>query len=263
MRIPVETKHTYLTYEAIIKGNISGTEIPQTLGNFRVAEPYYPVQGTDENNRVGRKITTEFISEEGIISLCDFTAENDLLDYWNGYLQDQVAKLQPDNYEYPVNNLSFTIPIRHMVVEFQDEEMYNSTPQQQSLYLADWYKQLVIQTFENTGINPSVLTDTKRESTPYTGRFKILLDDKYYLDTSKKAIHFKYKLPIKKTVNFEAAGSDPSNLHIFSVWIGPLNPYVDYFNRGFGVFMIDTAEIIVPPTVAFVNSTMKLSYVDL
>lgn len=263
-RIKIEEKHIYTTYENFIVGNIARDSVVQSIANFRSNQPTYPVQGTDEDNRIGKKISTQFLSEEGIISLNTYTDTNSLLDYWSGYLQDQMLNLDPSNFEYPVNNLGITIPIRHIVATFEDENFYKGTDAERGLYLAEWYKNLVIQTFNISTVNPSILTDTKRESTPYTGRYKILKNDLYYLDfQSKREIHFKYKLPLKRTVSFESQGSDPSNLHIFSVWIGPINPYTDYFNRGFGGFLVDTQEITTPPTVAFVNSTMKLQYIDI
>ena len=262
--IQLESKHTYKTYEVSLTGNISNNSVVATTSNFRSIQPVFPVQGTDVSNRIGRKINTQFLSEEGFISFSNYYSENSILDYWNGFVQQFIRDLPPDNYEYPINNLSFVIPIRHMVVEFEDEDFYEEGDANRGVYLSAWYKQLVIQTFENTSIVPSVLTDTKRESTPYTGRFTILKDDMYYLDNkNKKEIHFKYKLPLKRTVSFEdGAGSDPSNLHIFSVWIGPINPYTDYFNRVFGAHLIDTQEITSPPQVAIINSTMKLNYID-
>lgn len=263
-RIKVEEKHIYTSYERFIVGNIANDSVVQTIANFRSVEPVYPVQGTDENNRIGRKINTQFLSEEGFITLDNYAQIDSLSDYWNGFIQEQIHDLQPDSYEFPVNNLSYTIPIRHMVVEFEDEVFYNGTEAERGIYLSAWYKQLVIQSLELPTLVPSVLTDTKRESTPYTGRFTILKDNMYYLDPkSKREIHFKYKLPFKRTVNFEdGAGSDPSNVHVFSIWIGPINPYFDYFNRAFGSFLIDTPEINNPPRVAYVNSTMKLQYID-
>lgn len=263
-RIPIEQKHIYNTYETSVAGNIDIENVVNPVSNFRSIEPKYPVQGTDEDDRIGRKIHVNYISEEGILTLNNFTGENSLLDYWNGYLQDRMLELQPSNYEFPVDNLSCVIPIRHLVVGFEDSAMYAGTDAERGVYLASWFKNLVIQTFPDFGILPSILTDTKRESTPYTGRFKIYRDDKYYLDLKDKhEIHFKYHLPLKSHVNFEAEGSDPTNMHIFSIWIGPVNPFTDYFNRSFGSFLRDTPEIIAPPIVAYVNSTMKLSYIDI
>lgn len=263
-RIAIEEKHIYNTYDTYVVGNIDASNVVNTTRNFVSIEPIYPVQGTDENNRIGRKIQTQFLSEEGIIQMNTFTQENGLFDYFNGYLQDQMQDLQPSNYEFPVDFMNIVIPLRHFIVTFEDEEFYNGTIQEKGIYLNEWYKQLVIQTFNDPNANPSILTDTKRESTSFTGRFSILKDDIYYLDfKGKREIHFKYRLPLKKTVNFDAPGADPTNLHIFSIWIGPINPFTDYFNRAFGTFLVETDEIINPPTIAFINSTMKLTYIDI
>lgn len=262
-RLTLEEKHIYNTYEKFIVGNISNAGVVQPIANFRSIEPNYPVQGTGEDDRIGRKIHTQFISEEGVLTLSNYSSTDSLFDYWNGYVQAQMDALQPNNYEFPADLLNIVVPIRHMVVTFEDAEMYAGNDQERGLYLSEWYKQLVIQSFVGNDVPPSILTDTKRESTPFTGRFNILKDDMYYLDNkTKREIHFKYRLPLKKAVNFEAEGSEPTNLHIFSIWIGPVNPYLDYFNRAFGSFLVDTSEIVAPPVVAYVNSTMKLSYID-
>lgn len=263
-RIPVETKHIYKTYEADIVGNIRTDSVVQPIANFRSIVPNYPVQGTDENNRIGRKIRLEFISEEGTISVSNFTTENSLLDYWTGYLQQSMINLQPNNFEFPVNNLGIQIKLRHMYVYFYDEEFYNGTDLERGMYLSDWYKQLVIQTFADPSVVPSIETDTKRESTPYTGKFRILYEHFYTFTLGDQSTYrYQDRLNIKKLINFEAEGSDPTNFHLFSIWIGPINPLTDYGNRSFGVFLVDTPEIIQPPSVAIVNSTIKVSYTDI
>lgn len=260
--IKIEDKHIYKTYEASVSGNISRAEFTGLSTNFVAIEPQYPVQGTDENNRIGRKIHSQFLSEEGILTLNTFAATNSLLDYWNGYMADQGLSDITD-YQFPAEMLKISIPIRHFYVDFYDEEMYKGTTQEKAAYVANWYKQLVIQTFSDPNINPSIGTDTKRESTSYTGKFKIYQDDTFYLGfESTHQVHFKFRLPLKRTINFDAEGSDPTNLHLFSVWIGPINPLTDYSNRAFGAWLIDTEQVVTAPVVAYVNSTMKLSYTD-
>lgn len=264
--IPVEAKHTYNSYEAIVHANVNGSMITYPEGSFRSVIPLYPDQGTDANQRVGRKIKLDFISEEGTIGLDTSIADDTMLAYWDLYLQAVMTQTGQINYDYPVNNLSFDIPIRHMIVDFQDEEMYNGTNLERALYLSDWYKNLVIQAMPDPASNASNQTRTLRESTQYTGRFNILKDDLYWLNLKNKHhIHFQYKLPIKYTINFEEGGAtrEPSNHHIYSIWIGPLNPSIDYNNRPFGIFLNDSEGIQISPSIAIVDSTMKLSYTDI
>lgn len=260
-RIKIENKHIYNSTTSIIHGNISRNQWYNLPGIFTNYEPEYPVQGTDEDERIGRKIQSEFISEEGFLTLNLQSIENSLLDYWTTFINSEMAALQPD-FEFPVNNYSLSIPIRHMVVEFYDEDFYNGTLEEKATYLSDWFENLFIQSGLFT--LPSNQMKTLRESTPYTGKFKILKDDIYWLDLNKKhTIHFKYKLPYKRTINFDAAGSDPTNSHVFSLWIGPTNSWLDYNNRTFGAYLDNTSDITATPPVAHLDTTMKLVYIDI
>lgn len=260
-RIQIESKHVYNSSSETIGGNLSRNEWFNLPGIFKAYEPIYPVQGTDEDERIGRKIQSEFISEEGYLTLNFETSINSLLEYWNRWMNLQMTIVQPD-YEFPSNNFSLSIPIRHFVVEFFDEEFYNGTSEEKALYLSDWFQKLFIQSGVFT--IPSNTMKTLRESTPYTGKFKILKDDIYWLDFKEKhTIHFQYKLPYKRTINFDAAGSDPTNSHVFSLWIGPTNSLLDYGNRTFGLWLDNTESITYSPTVAYLDTTMKLVYIDI
>ena len=68
-RIQIEDKHTYYSFSEAIYGartNSGSFDNNNTNGRAIVltAEPTYPVTGTDESNRIGRKIYTSSISTE-------------------------------------------------------------------------------------------------------------------------------------------------------------------------------------------------------
>lgn len=271
-RIPIEDKHTYNSYNQYIVGNNRTNTVSEVVHNFVTFSPYYPVEGTDQNNRIGRKIRIERIHHEGFIALPLSSAESTnanwtrdtILDGWNGYQQHLIAGLQPDNYEFPSKNIMFSIPLRHMWIEFYDDDFYSSTTADKAVYLNAFFRNLWIQTSPVADSYPSNQTKMLRESTPYTGRFRIIKDTTYWLSPEKPVVHFNEDINFKRTASFDAAGADPTNVHVYSVWIGPLDPLVDYYNNGFGTWMITQAENPSQPfVVASVRGNMKMIYNDL
>lgn len=267
-RIKIEDKHTYSTANNFIVGNNRATNISAPVNNFVWFTPYYPVLGADENQRIGRKIQSQSIGFEGYLSLNTRPArENDypnLLDYFNGYMQQFMTDTPAENYEFNMDWQKLLIPIRHMVVEFNDEDFYKGTQAEKGLYLSAWYRNLVTQSMGGNSNLPSVQQSTLRESTPYTGRFKILKDTMYWLDfNDKHCIHFNYQLPYKRTITFDADGSDPTNSHIYFLFIGPIQPTIDFGNVGFGEWLNNSgSDTSVPCQVATVNTNLKLKYID-
>lgn len=274
-RIRVEEKHTYLNYQSNLAGNNRFQNIVVPTDTFVTHTPYYPVQGTDEDNRIGRKIQVESIHHEGFILLPLQSSEDNgepslwsrstILDGWNGYQQSLVNKLTPDNYEFPSAKTMFSIPIRHLWVEFYDDEFRVATTAEKGVYLASWFKNLTIQIGPDATDNPSVQTKMLRESTPFTGKFKILKDTMYWLTPDKPVVHFNEQLPYRRGFSFDAQGADPSNAYIYSLWIAPTNPRMDYFNYGFGQWLNNTTlnPEANPYVVATVRANIKLKYVDI
>lgn len=265
-RIKIEEKHTYSSNNNYIVGNNRVTDLAAAIQNFVYFTPYYPVAGTDENNRIGRKIQIQSIGVEGYLNINTHptvaTTYNNILEYFNMYMQDYINDTAPETYSFNMDWQKIQIPIRHMVVEFNDEDFYKGNQNEKSLYLKSWYKNLVTQSMQQTNYYPSVQQSTLRESTPYTGRFKILKDTMYWLDfKDKHEIHFNYQLPYKKTANFDAEGADPTNTHLYFLFIGPTNPLIDYANNGFGDFLNNSTDD--PPNVASIYTTLKLKYVDI
>lgn len=268
-RLRIEEKHTYATKDHYLVGNNRISDVTSPMSNFVWFEPYYPVAGTDENNRIGRKIQSQSIGVEGYLNIQTHQAAESgvpyILDYFNGWMQEFINATPPETYSFNIDWQKILIPIRHMVVEFYDEDFYNGTDMDKAMYLKDWYKYLVIQSTEQSSYYPSIQQSTLRESTPYTGRFKIVKDTMYWLDfKDKHTIHFNYQLPYKKTISFDADGSDPTNSHLYFLFIGPTQPLLDYANLGFGTFLNNPSNSTsVAADVAHVNMNIKLKYIDI
>lgn len=273
-RIELEDKHTYLMYGVNMSGNNRFNNIVEPLNTFHSHTPYYPTQGTGEDQRIGKKINTEVIHHEGYISIplssdeirsdVSLWSRPTILDGWNGYVQDLVARLDPSSYEFPVNKTGFSIPIRHLWIEFKDDAFISGTSADKSVYLSEWFQNLTIQIGSNSNQVPSVQTKTLRESTKFTGDFRIIDDKMYWLTLDKPVVHFNETLTYKRKLSFESEGSDPSNAYLYSLWIAPTQPLFDYFNSGFGSWMNNTTlNPEVPFIVASIQGNIKLKYTDM
>ena len=84
-RIQIEDKHTYNSvntpifgcrYDSFVANNNNDFANQRTIIKF--IEPTYPVTGTDDSNRIGRKIYSSSLCTEGFIKLY-----NVRLDYVN------------------------------------------------------------------------------------------------------------------------------------------------------------------------------------
>ena len=188
-RIKIEEKHVYTTQMNTIGGNIREDQVVAPLKNYIWFTPNFPDQGTDEDQRIGRKIQAQSIGVEGYLTINTDVSDGDgsypdLLYYWNGYMQQSMFALVPDAYEFNSDWQHIKVPIRHMVVEFYQDEFYNGDGGEKAVYLQDWFNQLVIHSLPYTDqVQPygSNQQQTLRESTTYTGEFKILKDTVYWL----------------------------------------------------------------------------------
>lgn len=266
-RIKVENKHRYLAIDTTIDGNVlapTSTAVRQINGWVRYFEPSYPTQGTDDDDRIGRKIMTTSLVSEGFISLRTGNAENTLGDVYDGYIQELIANGQwGQNYSVDPTMFPVTASIRHMIVEFDPDVIAGSNANQYDLF-RQWFVNLNIQT--GTDVMPSNRALTLRESTPWTGKFKILHDDVYYLSFKKPVIHYQIKQPYKRYLNFDSTTeqTSPTNRRVFEIFIGPSNIYTDYSLYGFGDHLLTTsnAEAGFVLRLAHLQSTLKLNYID-
>ena len=228
-RISIEDKHTYNTTPQRALNTYFpnlGTPYPIPIVN----ELTYPVTGTDENNRIGRKINTSSIMSEGYIYFnnelgSQTTGASVDVPFYQafygvpdttvpqgfeipGYLGRKAIASELDvvnstSYHFNPNMDNWNISIRHFVIEFDDNSLSQLTIGAKITYFRDWYQSLVIQT--STDRYPSNSMQVLRESTPYTGTFKILYDKTHHLTPSNKVLHYSYTIPYKRTLNFDAA----------------------------------------------------------
>lgn len=266
-RINIEKKHRYLGVNATVDGNVltpTATNVRETNTLFRFFEPSWPPTGTGEDDRIGRKIMTTSIVSEGFLELRTGNAQNTLGDVFDGYVQELIANGQwGQNYSVSPEMFPVTASIRHMIVEFDPDVINGSNANKYDLF-RQWFVSLNIQT--GTDLMPSNRTMTMRESTDFTGKFKILHDDVYYLSFKNPQIHFKVNQPYKRYLNFEGDGaSSPTNKQVFEVFIGPTNIYTDYSLYGFGDHLLTTsnAEPTFVLRLANLKYTMKINYIDI
>lgn len=163
----------------------------------------------------------------------------------------------------------WNISIRHFIIEFDDNTFYTLSALAVQDYLVDWFRNLVIQT--NSDRYPSNTTQILRESTPYTGQFRILYDKTHHLTSSNTVIHYTYTLPYKRTLNFDASGAEvPTNKTLIEIFIPASDYKIDFGNLDFGNYSYDyTAGNVglgsfntINLCSGFINSTLKLKYTD-
>lgn len=273
-RIPIESKHTYKSYNSSICGvtvdavnynAVDNENRPILIYNT----PLWPVTGTDDNNRIGRKIRTDAIVSEYFISLYN-TVDNEnintLYDYYtlhNSDLYQSInSQVTPQSVAFNTNEQNLDVSIRHYIVEFDPTAYIGDTIVEIRQQLFDWFKQTYIQTgtFNMHSNRQQVL----RESTAYTGQFKILYDKVIHLDLKHPIYHGNVSIPYIRHINFDGQGSEPTNKLLFSIFIGPTNVAVDYGSNSLGQFIFDTEPTAGPNIfVALIDDTIKLKFTDI
>ena len=273
-RIQIEDKHTYNSSNFVVYGarfdnqasNINN-DFNNNRGLVKYMSPTYPSNGTDENNRIGRKIYTSSLCTEGFIKLynvMDNTNVNTIYDVYTYHNSDEYTLLagavSPQSAPFNTNEQNLDVSIRHMIVAFDIE---NKTDLELSQYLYDWFTKIYIQT--GTYNLSSNRTQMLRESTQYTGEFRILFDKVHHLTLKNPIVHYKEVLPYKKTFNFDGTGNlQPTNKKVYELFIGPTNIYIDYGSFSIGQWIENNNGALSPNIyVAEVSSTLKLKYTDM
>lgn len=158
-------------------------------------------QGTGEVGRIGNKVNIKGVNCSMIVSL----TPTNLINYFgHGDLVDLEFKF------------------RIMAVKF------NKPLNDDTVDLADWFRETFIYTRVQTGTGIGVLcqsvwTDKLRDSTKYTGSFKILKDKKFTLSKSHSSTQFNFNLGLNREVNFENDNNRPTveqkfnNIYIFVI----------------------------------------------
>lgn len=165
-------------------------------------------QGTTEDQRIGNKINVKSI----IISLyIRFNSERLIAAYSHGELIDMFFNF------------------RIMTVKF-DETMTNAD-------IARWYRESFIY-YRTVSISggaeypfQSNWMDKLRESTPWTGSFKILYDKKFKIKKSKSVKQMNVLVPLSGYINFDNTSNRPTDGQKFSntytFLITPANVFLD------------------------------------
>ena len=269
-RIQIEDKHTYNSITKAIYGarKNSGSFDNNNTNEKTIVltiEPTYPVTGTDESNRIGRKIYTSSISTEGFIKLyntIDNQNINTVYDVYTFHNSDQYTALSgqtsPQTAPFNTNEQALDVSIRHMIVEF-DLANCEESPS----YFWDWFRN----TYIYTGLYSicSNRTQMLRESTAFTGDFNILWDKVHHLSLHNPIVHYRETIPYKRTLNFDGTGSNPpTGKRVFEIFVGPTQIYTDYGSFSLGQWIDNNSDDLAPNIyVGEVNSTLKLKYTDM
>lgn len=272
-RIQIEDKHTYNSVNTPIFGcrrdsfiSTHNNDSANSRWIVQYLEPTYPVTGTDESNRIGRKIYSSSLCTEGFLKLynmIDNANINTMYDIFTIHNSDEytaaVAQTTPQQQPFNTNEQALDLSIRHMFVEFDDicpGTDFNT-------YFFDWF----VRTYIQTGTNqlPSNRTQMLRESTMYTGSFNIIYDKVHHLSLRNPVVHYKEVIPYKRTMNFDGTGSGaPTGKKIYELFIGPTNLWTDYGSFSLGQWISNESTKLTPNIyVAELSSTLKFKYTDM
>lgn len=273
-RIPIEQKHTYVSVDTSIMGSRTansnyGANNTENRYIINYQSPNYPVTGTDENNRIGRKITSQSIVSEFYLSLLN-TLDNDNLntvyDFYTVLNSNTYTKISqtvtPQTTAFNTNEQNLDVSIRHMFVEFDPEQFKNMTAAQISYFLWDWFVNLNINS-GGTDTMHSNRQQVKRESTAYTGQFNIIHDKVIHLSLQHPIYHGNVTIPYKRHLSFDSQGANPTNKLLFELFIGPTNCNIDYGSYSYGQVIQDPAIQRTNIYVAELKRTMKFTFVDI
>lgn len=267
-RIPIEQKHTYQSANLLLYGAYLEDGVP--LDSIRYQFLNYPTQGTDDENRIGRKIKTDYLTYEIYIQLQNIpTLENGVGRAYNSYLDWESTQFndQPDdvaaegNIDGDQNSLQspLNISVREFLVEFDRNDLYTIGDVQLQTFLSNWFQSLNVQ----TGIFPyaSNRNQIKRESTIYTGSYNIIRDKVHHLTLGRQLIHEFGTIPYKRNLNFGTINEWPTEKALIHFFVGPQNIYIDYGNLGFASYIQAYEDDQL--SVCNVYSTLKLSFIDI
>lgn len=282
-RIKVEDKHTYNTSSSLIYNNRMNNAGVIYDNVIEYKTPNYPVTGTDESNRIGRKISTSSIVSEVYYSLImNYPASNvgnptttfaEEFTRVKSILSNNIATtlgganagLLSDFASAEVQrNLRFEPTLRHFIVEFEPCCLNLINPGQPVRdQLADWYTETFVYT---TDLNLGQSNQQKllRESTKWTGKFKILHDSLIKFTLTDPIKHEVTSLKWTRNLNFDGIGSDnATNTTVIEFWIGPINSRLDYGSDGIGYLFDSSFRQDAQFPLIKIEGTMKLNFVDM
>ena len=163
----------------------SPNNVLQPTANVKAWTLPVPLQGTDDDQRVGNKITPQSYHCDIVIQPASFA--DYLPNLFNklfltgGGIQSETNYLLTQSKNYMrlmvidfYNDERFKIPdgFVNNIEQSADNDDYNSVMQQ----LNNWYRTTFVPTGRNSNVNVSCSQKMLRESTEYTGSFRILDD---------------------------------------------------------------------------------------
>lgn len=252
--IPLEEKHKYYHVSTSGDANIVIYKPDTTTspyygytvngGNIRLifnTNNISIAQGTGEDERIGNKISLKAIDLTTYIYLLGSTVINNI---------------------NPITGIKPSYNFRIMCVKF-DDIMSNAQ-------IADWYQKTFIY-YRKVAVSDanyipfqSNWMDKLRESTSYTGSFKILYDKKFTLGGTHTSTQMNINLPIKGIVNFDNTSNNPTDNqdinNTYCFLIGPSNNFLDMDSVSTYRFAQGENN---QTGLAYMNSNIKIKYYDM
>ena len=248
-KVSVEDKHKYYNFDSQTiylnktstgKAEDNGFNIGQNcVVAYNLSNNINIAQGTHDDERIGNKVYMKFIHFTYTLGLNGGSLITNLP---HGDIADLFLRF------------------RVMVVQFDDEK----TEQQ----IVEWFRNTYIY-FKNMTVGgttwpcQSVHQTKLRESTPYTGKFKILYDKKLKMGKKKTIKISNISIPIKQNINFENTNNkatDDNFKNIYAIFIGPCYNDVDTDSISSDKTYSFIAESV---SLASINAVMKYEYYDI
>lgn len=212
--ISVEDKHKYINFntQPIRVNKPDGNKIDDNgfcigvsnLTLFELTDNITITQGTAEDQRVGNKIFMKFLHWTYNIY---FEGNSLITNFPHGTITDFYARF------------------RVMVVKFETAMSEQD--------IVDWFKATYIY-FKTAGNNDNTIIQSvhqtkMRESTVFTGKFKILYDKKFKMGRKKSVKMSNVPIKINQNLNFDSTNhvTDETFKYIYGLIIGPCNNRLD------------------------------------
>lgn len=252
--IPLEEKHKYYNYTATSNGENSISFYPNT-GNginqiavkpdkFRIihdSNVFTLAKGTGDQDRVGSKVALKCIDITFYVRLS--------IDTFINYIpHGELADL--------------SLNMRLLTVHFDD----TMSP----TLLADWFNKTYIYYYNFATLTPneqsqSCHQDMLRESSEYTGKFKILHDLKFKLDKNHTIIQGHYQLKPNMNLTFDDSDNSVVNddfINTYTFLIAPIDYRLDTDATTYN-YLSTSQNFNVSRVFAYYGYNVKYTFYDL
>ncbi len=201
-KVPIENKHLYTHWEEELDFNNAAVNYidPNAVHDHILT---FPIQGTDEDQRIGNKISNVQLRLE-----------------YNINLLNNKQLLVPSTLTTEINEFLF-YKVRIMVIDIPD----SPTVLNQAA-ATDFYND--IYTYFNNYQDSSTHQSSLRESSDYTNQFSILFDRKLTLSYRNPTIHQVANIKLSSCLKFPSSGEIVPERHQYHIFfIKPKNYYLD------------------------------------